>query len=363
MAKNTIGTLHVRLQANPKGFKRGMRDAQKSVTNFRGSMEKVSKSLDLIVGGGAIAVATQAARMFAQSAAMVKRLSDEYRAGTTSASEFAEGMLGQIPIFGDWFKFGTELRGAMGSLWETMKEGIGIQNEFASAFQRGGAAMAELTKQGEVQAAMLDKLERVRRKTTLGGLKGHRRAGAAAGFAFKGEMKALDEMRRQAQQDLTGSAREFQLREIAEAQAALTDQHQKYLRSLKEARKIEFDDRREKTLIARMKAEEKYRAEVLKTAAAAAAQREKAVSEINEQIEEVRQKMAEARTPEVRPFEATARAIHRGSAGVFQAQRARGVQMLRGRDQESLRVQRDQLMALRAIERGLKFDLQQIEAA
>lgn len=152
-------------------------DKLKSVLGARGSVKNVA---ELFVGGGAIAAVGFITHSIANAARNARELTDEFRDGKIQAGEFADKLIGTIPVLGSIWRAGRDIRemitGEQRMIAEATKQ--------AEAMNAAMQARLNIQKLGnDAQQKQLEKLRQINREMQTRFMSGPGRDIAQSGFA------------------------------------------------------------------------------------------------------------------------------------------------------------------------------------
>lgn len=152
-------------------------DRIKSILGARGSVKNVA---ELFVGGGAIAAVGFITHAIANAARNARELTDEFRDGKIQAGEFADKLVGTIPVLGAIWRAGRDIRemitGEQRLIAEATKQ--------AEAMNLAMQARLNIQKLGnDAQEKQLETLRQINREIQTRIMGPTERATAESGFA------------------------------------------------------------------------------------------------------------------------------------------------------------------------------------
>lgn len=178
-------------------------DKLKSVLGARGSVKNVA---ELFVGGGAIAAVGFITHSIANAARNARELTDEFRDGKIQAGEFADKLVGTIPVLGSIWRAGRDIRemitGEQRLIVEATKE--------AELFDQVMKSRVDVQKKSNDAAKEhLEIIRNINREMKLRFMPEPGRSVTEAGFASGDERRATNDRIQKAKDDLQANTNEL----------------------------------------------------------------------------------------------------------------------------------------------------------
>jgi hypothetical protein len=106
----TVASLNVSLSADTGKFVKGFARAEKQFRGFHSKIEAMSKSLDVLRGGGVAAAMFGVLQAATSMAEQIEKSVTAYKAGETSARAMFDNVAASVPIFGQAYRIGSAIR-------------------------------------------------------------------------------------------------------------------------------------------------------------------------------------------------------------------------------------------------------------